>query len=577
MSKIFNNTYILIGIGVLITIIATLIVIKVFRKKKKKKYKKMISDLDYQKNELDSSPVGPELAKVQGYVKNEQIKVMYDNWKERLDDIKEVKIPKITDMLIEAEYSLSKSDYKSTMYKIAKLEMEIYKVRTTSEFLLDEIKELTNSEEINRGNITKQKAQYRDLLEKFMETRQEFGPYAEIVDRQFKTIAQRFEDFEILIEKNEHTEIPKILKVIDDMLKHMEVVIDELPSIVLIAKNILPKKIEEIKKTYELMVSKGFPLDYLNVEYNINEANNKIEDILKRANDLNIEDSLFDLKVLTEYFENLFTDFEKEKVIRVDYEDASVAFKNKLSKTNKLVEEIFEQMNYLEKMYNLSEDDIKNFYEVKGELAELNNDYNTLINHTNNQNFAYSKLTDSIEELFKRLSNIENKLDTSLNKLGNMHDDEMRARQQLNEVKDLLKKAQTEIRAYNLPVLPNSYYVELREAKEAISEIVRELEKKPITIDILNTRVDTARDLALKLFGKTKEMMRTAMFAEMAIVYGNRYRSSEDGLDRNLSYSESLFYKGEYKKSLELTINSLNKIEPGIYEKLLKLSENRVS
>ena len=71
--------------------------------------------------------------------------------------------------------------------------------------------------------------------------------------------------------------------------------------------------------------------------------------------------------------------------------------------------------------------------------------------------------------------------------------------------------------------------------------------------------------------------MRTAMFAEMAIVYGNRYRSSEDGLDRNLSYSESLFYKGEYKKSLELTINSLNKIEPGIYEKLLKLSENRVS
>ena len=133
------------------------------------------------------------------------------------------------------------------------------------------------------------------------------------------------------------------------------------------------------------------------------------------------------------------------------------------------------------------------------------------------------------------------------------------------------ENSQKQIRSFNLPVIPNRYFVELREAKEAMNEIVKELEKKPITIETLNTRVDTARDLALKLYGKTKEMMKTAMFAEMAIVYGNRYRSSEKDLDRNLTYSEMLFVKGEYKKSLELTINSLNKIEPGIYDKLLKL------
>jgi len=94
---------------------------------------------------------------------------LYQNWKERLHDIKNIKIPKITDMLIEAEYSLSQMDYKSTMYKIAKLEMELYKVRTSSEFLLDEIKEITNSEERNRGSITKLKSQYRKLIEKFEE------------------------------------------------------------------------------------------------------------------------------------------------------------------------------------------------------------------------------------------------------------------------------------------------------------------------------------------------------------------------------------------------------------------------
>ena len=566
-----DNIAVIIGASVGTTLIIVLIALGILKSRKKSKYKKLIENLDYQKNRLDTSPVGPELAKVESYVNNEKLEVMYKNWKERLNDIKEIKIPKITDMLIEAEYSLSQKDYKSTMYKIAKLEMEIYKVRASSAFLLNEIKDITNSEERNRGNITKLKAKYRELYEKFEETANEFGEFKKPVAMQFENITKRFEDFEILMENNEYTEVPTILKAITDLLNHMEVVIDELPSIVLIAEGILPKKMEEIYDIYQKMVTAGYPLDYLNVEYNIDEAKKKIADILDRAKVLNLEDSLFDLKVLTEYFENLFTDFEKEKVIKADYDEANKTLKTKLQKINTLVKDIFEQMNDLKHLYSLSEDNIKSLYEVKEELAKLNEDYKTLITHTSNHSFAYSKLTEEIETLVIRLSNIENKLDNTLNIIGNMHDDEMRARQQLSEVEELLKNSQKQIRSFNLPVIPNRYYVELKEAKEAMKEIIKELEKKPITIETLNTRVDTTRDLALKLYGKTKDMMKTAMFAELAIVYGNRYRSSEKDLDRNLTYSEMLFNKGDYKKSLDLTINSLNKIEPGIYQKLQKL------
>ena len=164
-----------------------------------------------------------------------------------------------------------------------------------------------------------------------------------------------------------------------------------------------------------------------------------------------------------------------------------------------------------------------------------------------------------------------------LNSIGNMKDDEVRARQQLEEIKIILNEAKNKIREYNLPLIPKTYFVELNEAQVAIKEIIKELEKKPITIDILNTRVDTARDLVLKLFKTTKEMMRTAMFAEMAIVYGNRYRSDEEELDKYLIYAEKLFFNGEYQKSLEITINSLNKVEKGIYDKLLNLYSNENS
>lgn len=564
-----NQTMIITIASCVVVFILIIVILIVRKSKKKKKYKKLLEDLEYEKNQLASAPVGPELAKVESYLKNEKLEVMYQDWKERLDDIKEIRIPKITDMLIEAEYSLSQTDYKSTMYKIAKLEMEIYKVRTKSEFLLDEIKELTTSEERNRAVITKLKTRYREVYEKFIDTKSEFGDMATSVELQFENISKRFEDFENIMDKNAYEELNSIVSAIEEMLKHIEVIVEEMPAVVLMAEGILPRKIKEITEIYNKMVAEGYPLDYLNIEFNVEEANKKIKDILDRAKVLDLEDSVFDLKVLTDYFESLFTDFEKEKIIKSEYEEANKTLSNKLEKTNHLVADIFQQLDELKRSYDLKEEDIKALEEVKTELEKLNSDYEVLKGHTNNHTFAYSKLTEEVESLVIRLAGIEEKLDKSINVIGSMHDDEVRARQQLEEVNVLLKDAKGQIRNYNLPVIPNSYYVELKEASEAIREIVKELDKKPLTIEVLNTRVDTARDLALKLFGKTKEMIKTAMFAEMAIVYGNRYRSSEKELDRNLSYSEVLFNKGEYKKSLELTINSLNKIEPGIYEKLL--------
>ncbi len=556
---------------IVIAIITVLVTLYFIKNHKNKRYKAKIDKLEIEKNKLDSSPVIPELSKIESYLNNEKLEKMYDNWKERLQVIRTNQIPKITDMLLDADYSLSKMDYKKTTYKIARLEMEIYKVRTNSEFLLNEIKEITGSEERNRAIITKLKIKYRELYQKFNESKEEFGDTAETVELQFENIASKFELFEDLMEKNEYTEVNDVVKKIDEMIKHMGNLIEELPGIILLGTSILPKKINEIKEKYRMMTEKGYPLDYLNIEYNIKESDEKINDILSRAHDLNIEDSLFELKVMLDYFESIFTDFEKEKVNRLDYEEANKNFKNRFTKTNGIMNEMLSQIGEIKQAYNLSDMDLKRLYSIKDELDALDSDYSVLIKHTSNNTFAYSELTKEIESLSIKLSRIDKDMEDIFNSVGTMKEDELRARQQLDEIKGILKESKYKIRDYNLPVIPRDYFIQLNDAQAAIKEIIKELDKKPITIEVLNVRVDTARDLVLKLFQTTKEMVRTAMFAEMAIVYGNRYRSSVNNLDKYLRYSEKLFYRGEYKKSLEVTINSLNKVEDGIYNKLLNL------
>ena len=569
------DTIILIMVSfVVLAAIIIVTVLVLLTKDKNNQYKKQLENLEIEKNKLDSVPIIPELTKVESYLNNEKLESMYNNWKDRLDVIRTNQIPKITDMLLEADYSLSQKDYKATIYKIAKLEMEIYKVRTNSDFLLNEIKEITSSEERSRTLITKLKSEYRDLYERFSKDKKSYDELAEPVELQFETIAKRFEDFEAVMESNEFLEVNGLIKAIDEMIKHMSNVIEELPSIILMCKTILPKKIEEVQSEYNKMVKEGYPLDYLNIEYNIEEANKKISDIYDRAKVLNLEDSLFELKILVEYFDSVFNDYEKEKVDKSEYEDVEKIFVRKLRKLNKIVTEIFNQLDEIRNVYNLSNENINVLYQIKEETEKLTEDYKVLIDHTSNNTFAYSKLSSEIENLNLRIASIEQSLDSILNSLGTMQDDEQRARQQLEEIKTILKNSKNKIKEYNLPIIPSNYFVELNEAQIAIKEIIKELDKKPITIEVLNTRVDTARDLVLKLYKTTKEMTKTAMFAELAIVYGNRYRSEENELDKYLTYAEKLFYKGEYQKSLEISINSLNRVEKGIYDKLLSLYSN---
>ena len=573
------------GSNIILTIVATTAItmflvigmLFIIQYRKNKKFKKMIENLEIEKNKLDSSPITPELNKIESFLNNEALSEKYDEWRERLENIKEKQIPYINNMLIEADYSLSKMEYKSTMYKIAKLEMEMYKVKSNSEVLLAEVKKVTDSEAENREKITSLKAKYRELYNRFNEEIKEFGGAAKYVGLQFENISKRFENFEISMDKNDYLEASAIVTSIKDMLEHMTVVIEEVPSIVLLADNVIPKRIDDLKKIYKEMIDQKYPLDYLNVEYNIDEATKKITDIKDRLKILNIEDSLFELKILMEYFDGVFKDLDKEKVNRSTYEEVSKSFKTKLDSVNLLVNNVFSQLSEVKNLYDLNENDIKLLNDVKTTLDDINKDYKLLCSHTSNNTFAYSKLIEEIESLANRLMALEDRLDNSLNAIGNMKDDESRARQQLEEIKIILKDSKYKIRDYSFPTIPDSYFVESTEATDAIKEIIKELNNKPINIATLNTRVDTARDLVLKLYSKTKEMVKNARLAETAIVYGNLYRPLDKDLDKSLSNAEILFFKGEYNKSLEISVNALNRIDSGVYDKLMAIYDSKVT
>lgn len=553
---------------VVVSFIFVIMTLFFLKRKQTTKYKNVINELDIEKNKLIGVSVLSEISKVKELVKTDNLKAKLEDWDNIFKTIKDSEVPKLNDLISETEFLIDKKDYKQAIKKIAYIEMEIMSLRKKSEKLVEEIKLITTSEERNRSIITKLKINYREIESKFQRTKKDYGEIAEFIEKAFEEMDKEFQDFEDAMDINDYVLVEKIVISLEEKINNMKVFIEEVPSIVLTATVLLPNRIEEMTTIYFRMLRDGYPLDYLNVEYNIKEVKTKISKIIENLKKLNIGESKIELRTMLEYFDTLYNDFDREKECKDIFKENTKALKNKLEKINKIVKDIYLQIDDIKSTYDLTDEAINKFSLLNKNLEQINEDYKSLVSHGNGHTFAYSKLVDELEGLNIKLSRLQDDLDYQLRSITSMKDDETRAKEQLETIKKLLKQSKNKLKEYKIPIIPSSYFIELKEAQDAIREVMKELDKKPIVIKILNIRVDTARDLVFKIYNKTNDMVKSVMISEKIIIYGNRYRSEYVTVDESLEKATSLFNKGQYKLAYDIAFDAISKVDSNIAEKL---------
>ena len=159
--------YTWIIVSVVIGIVIVFITLYFIKRLETSFYKKKLKELEIQRNQVASTPVLLELSKVEPIIKNDKMEEKYSEWHDRFDEIRKKRLTIIDDMLIDLDVYVEKRDYKSCGYRIAKTEIEIYKVREAAEHLLEQIKDITSSEEKYRSIVIKLKSKYRELNKEF--------------------------------------------------------------------------------------------------------------------------------------------------------------------------------------------------------------------------------------------------------------------------------------------------------------------------------------------------------------------------------------------------------------------------
>ena len=568
-----DKTYIILGIVYLIlAIILVVVVLVLINKHDKKKLQGILTNLELDKNLIISANILTELNKVGSLINNKNLEIKYNNWKERYKQIKEVDMPSLENKLNDLEALIRDKKYKDFVKDSSKLELEIYYIKSKSDFLLDEIREITLSESKNREIVTKLKKDYRDIYLKYNNSPSDYEGINNTIELQFENIDKLFNAFELAMENNDYSEASKIVKALTDNIGNIGIIIDEASSIILMGKKLIPDKIEDVKKIYDRMIKEGYLLDYLNIDYNISEAEKKLADIFDRLKVLNVNDSIIELKTILDYFDGLYVDFDKEVEAKKNYDSLSrkIAIKNK--KLSAIIKNIISKIEDIKFSYDLLDEDVKVIDDLNLTIKGLQNDYDIIIENFRNKSFSYSQLYKELELINNRVSVTEEKVEQTVKFLSSLKDDEIRAREQLDEIKNILESSKEKMESFKLPIIPKDYYVELSEANDALDNMIDELNKKPISIRVLNLRVDTARDLVLKLHKNTSETIKNASLAESTIVYSNRFRYNNK-INNALNRAEDYFYEGRYSEALELAIKAVSDVNPNIYNEVMIAKE----
>lgn len=565
--------YLIIGISVIVAIVLSVLVILSMRKKTKKKLLNQINELEVKKNNLDSMPVMVELAKIEEIAKSEQLEEKINEFKNRFEEIKEVKLKKVNDLLVDLDSSIERKNINEYMDTYSDASIALDEAEYSINNILDEINEIASYEEKYRDIITKLKAKYRFLEHTYTEKETMFSDLKDVIKMQFENIAKRFNDFDKVMDEKLYNEIVLVVKSIDTMIDNLDVVIKEVPDILLLLNDLIPGRIKELKEEYGKMMEEGYPLGFLNFDDNISDIEKRENDILTRAKVLNINDSLFDLRTILEYLDGLFRDLDEEKQAKTRFDNLDEVFKDRSKKIEGIVKDIYAQLDDIKAMYHLNEKDLEIIDQLNLKLSAIIKEHKKLHRDIKKGMESYKKHNITINELMVKLNNVSNDFDNALRTLGSFYEDERRAHEELKNMTELVKKCKNSVRNYKLPIIHDNYFVEMEEANDAIEEVKKEINNKPIIIKNLNIRVDTAKDLTFKLYVTTSDMIKYAYFSELLIVYGNKYRDNKD-ISRGLSKAELMYYRGSYKESFTLLLKVIKLIDSDLVTKINKIIKN---
>lgn len=564
------------GVELVISAIIFVIIIVIIGYMIRKKYYKEIDQLEARKMETMNKPVVEELAKLKQLNMTGKTEELFEKWRQAWDEVITVQLPHIDELLFDAEEYTDKFNFKKVKDTLEKIERDLVHINEQIQKILDELKILTDSEEMNRTDIESLKEKYELAKKRLITESHTFGETAKKLEEILTSAAEKISNYETLTEEGDYIEARSEVVALTEELDGLVYRMGKIPDLLTDCQTIIPSQKDELLQGYEEMLEQGYFLDHIKMESMMEKMDKELKAYKEFLIQTEVDEVVEGLEEIKEQIDLLYDLLEKEVYARhhvLQKNERTESYLNKLQETN---EELKSETDLVQESYQLLDNDLNVPQDLEKSLGQLLRRYELLKAKMQEDQSAFTSLSEELNEIESGLEKLETKQQLFAERLQSLRKDELEARKKITELKKKVNDIARVVQKSRMPGLPSDIESLYEQASEQIEDVFKSLLEKPLNMKSVQSHLFEATDTVDHLYSRTDEHIENARLAEQVIQYGNRYRARYPQFRTDLEKAEAAFRNYEYRSSLEQAAAAVEKVEPGALKKIEEMFNEEI-
>ena len=408
---------------------------------------------------------------------------------------------------------------------------------------------LIKPEEDSRQSILKLKENYRRVKQTFYANSSDLDLVSSSINQVFDKLDQMFVEFETHIESAEYDDAQGLLPTISKVVTALESALSQLPNLCILVNTVIPEKIEDLKKDYDVLEAQGLPLYNLAFQTKLGEWNNDLNIIRTRLTKLQIGNIMESLDALQSEIEEMRELLNNEQNDKNFFEAHNEEIYQNVVDLEKSFLKICSLLPELYRTYVVTDERKEKVEALKQTMNSLGTTKQSLDNYVHSSlKQPYSTLKGKLDELNNQYATAKEGMEEFKQYIEFLKTSSEEAYTLVFVYYYRLKQEESLLREIAIPEFSEPYHVRIEDCYDLLNEIDKAIKVQPIAVDEINEKVATLKGSASALFDEIENKFREMQLAESAIVYANRDRNHQDDVHQQLSALEQEFYKGEFVK-----------------------------
>lgn len=530
---------------------------------------KEIDRLEAWKIEILNRSIVEEMSKIKHLKMTGQTEEFFERWRREWDEIVTSHMPKVEELLFEAEDCADKYRFQKSKQVLAHIENLLSAAESNIEDILKEIADLVSSEEQNRKDIEDVKERYTKVRKNLLAYSHLYGDLYPKIEADLDTVWEGIKRFEAETEGGNYIEARKVLLAQDRLLEELQSHIDDVPKLLASCKQTVPHELAKLRAGYQEMIDKGYKLDHIQIE-------KELENLMKELNraeaalmaDLNLEEASAIVQMIDDTIQTLYSDLEKEveagQLVLSKIPELAVT----LEKLEKRKLETKTETELVKESYRLTAGELEKQQSYEKRLEGIHKQFEQVKERLDQKHVAYSLLKEELLDIEKQIEAAQKEHDEYRDMLQLLRKEELQARELLGQLKRTVKDTARRLEKSNVPGIPESLTEQIQQSRSIVQKVNEQLDVLPLNMDAVNERLQEAEKLVTDVKEQTDGLVEKVLMIERIIQYGNRFRSQNHLLSEQLKEAEKRFYSYDYDEAYDIAASAVEKASPGSVKRL---------